>query len=133
MDEGQRTPLTTAVPPGDEAFADAHRRLQDLRALLGRVIVGQDELITHLVTGYPVVALDVFGAAQPAAIEDVARLHEVRVIAPPGTTSAGRIIDGTLVPLTLDEGVVTINNVDDWETLVFSVSPLPAHTSRSTS
>ena len=50
MDEGQRTPLTTAAAPGDEAFADAHRRLQDLRALLGRVIVGQDELITHLVT-----------------------------------------------------------------------------------
>lgn len=92
-----------------------------------------DEVITHLVTGYPVVALDVFGAAQPAAIEDVARLHEVRVMAPPGTISAGRIIDGTLVPLTLDEGVVTINNVDDWETLVFSVSPLPTHTSRSTS
>ena len=46
MDEGQRTPLTTAAAPGDEAFAPTHRRLQDLRALLGRVIVGQDELIT---------------------------------------------------------------------------------------
>ena len=31
-------------------FAGAQRRLQDLRALLDRVIVGQAELVTHLVT-----------------------------------------------------------------------------------
>ena len=37
-------------PPTDRDFDDAHRRLQDLQALLGRVIVGQDELVTHLVT-----------------------------------------------------------------------------------
>ncbi len=37
-------------PADDSAFADAHRQLQDLRALLDRVIVGQDELVTHLIT-----------------------------------------------------------------------------------
>lgn len=39
-----------AAPADDSDFADAHRRLQDLRGLLDRVIVGQDELITHLIT-----------------------------------------------------------------------------------
>ena len=32
------------------AFADAHRQLHELQAVLGRVIVGQQELVTHLVT-----------------------------------------------------------------------------------
>jgi len=50
MDESQQAqPLTTA-PAADGAYADAHRKLQDLRALLDRVIVGQGELVTHLVT-----------------------------------------------------------------------------------
>ncbi len=40
----------TAIPPADGAYADAHRQLQDLRALLDRVIVGQSELVTHLIT-----------------------------------------------------------------------------------
>ncbi len=34
----------------DNAFADAHRRLHELRALLEGVIVGQEELVGHLVT-----------------------------------------------------------------------------------
>ncbi|EHR70340.1 MoxR-like ATPase [Burkholderiales bacterium JOSHI_001] len=40
----------TAPPVSDRAFADAHRTLADLRGLLGRVIVGQDELVAQLVT-----------------------------------------------------------------------------------
>lgn len=40
----------TAFPAADSAYADAHRQLLDLRALLDRVIVGQGELVTHLVT-----------------------------------------------------------------------------------
>ena len=41
----------SAPAPGpDAAFADAHRRLQDLRALLDGVIVGQGDLVGHLVT-----------------------------------------------------------------------------------
>ena len=40
----------TAIPPADGAYADAHRQLLDLRALLDRVIVGQAELVTHLIT-----------------------------------------------------------------------------------
>ncbi|MDO9313172.1 MAG: AAA family ATPase [Burkholderiaceae bacterium] len=40
----------TATPPTENAYADAHRQIQDLRALLDRVIVGQSELVTHLIT-----------------------------------------------------------------------------------
>ena len=40
----------SAAPAPDGAYADAQRTLQALRAALGRVIVGQDELVTHLVT-----------------------------------------------------------------------------------
>ena len=50
MDESQQATPLTADPAADSAFADAHRKLQDLRALLDRVIVGQGELVTHLVT-----------------------------------------------------------------------------------
>jgi len=50
MDEGDRAqPMTTSLPD-DNAFADAHRRLLELRSLLDRVIVGQQELVGHLVT-----------------------------------------------------------------------------------
>ncbi len=50
MDEGKRaTPVSTGSAD-DPDFAGAYRCLQDLRALLGRVIVGQDELVTQLVT-----------------------------------------------------------------------------------
>jgi len=41
--------MTTSLPD-DNAFADAHRRLLELRSLLDRVIVGQQELVGHLVT-----------------------------------------------------------------------------------
>ena len=50
MDEGQRTSPVSAHPADDTAYADAHRRLQELHAVLDHVIVGQDELITHLIT-----------------------------------------------------------------------------------
>ncbi len=50
MDESERASLMTADPAADSAYADAHGQLQDLRTLLGRVIVGQGELVTHLVT-----------------------------------------------------------------------------------
>ena len=40
----------TPNPGAAPAFQDAHRRLQDLCATLDRVIVGQDEIVTHLVT-----------------------------------------------------------------------------------
>ncbi len=40
----------TARPAADSAYADAHRRLGELCALLDRVIVGQGELVAHLVT-----------------------------------------------------------------------------------
>ena len=40
----------TARPAADNAYADAHGQLQALRALLDGVIVGQGELVTHLIT-----------------------------------------------------------------------------------
>jgi MoxR-like ATPase len=49
MDEGAQEKPLTADPAPDRAFADAHRRLQDLRTLLDRVIVGQGALVTHLI------------------------------------------------------------------------------------
>jgi MoxR-like ATPase len=43
--------MSTQPPPAaDNAYADAHRRLQELQALLDGVIVGQAELVTHLIT-----------------------------------------------------------------------------------
>jgi len=50
MDEGQPgSPLSTP-PASDQAYADAHHQLQALHGLLGRVIVGQGELVGHLIT-----------------------------------------------------------------------------------
>jgi MoxR-like ATPase len=40
----------TAPFAADSAYADAHRRLQQLCAVLDGVIVGQSDLVTHLVT-----------------------------------------------------------------------------------
>jgi len=40
----------TSDAAADDAFGDAHRRLQDLRAILERVIVGQEEVVGHLIT-----------------------------------------------------------------------------------
>lgn len=40
----------TDTSPRDSDYADAQRQLQGLQALLGGVIVGQEELVTHLVT-----------------------------------------------------------------------------------
>jgi len=56
MDEGQpATPVidasaTASVGASDFSYADAHRQLHELQAVLGRVIVGQQELVTHLIT-----------------------------------------------------------------------------------
>jgi MoxR-like ATPase len=41
--------MSTEADP-ENAFADAHRRLLELRALLERVIVGQEDLVGHLIT-----------------------------------------------------------------------------------
>ena len=48
MDEGHRTaPLSAQAA---DAYAQAHRTLHDVRALLDGIIVGQGELVEHLVT-----------------------------------------------------------------------------------
>jgi hypothetical protein len=77
------------------------------------------DLIAHLVTGHPVLSLDVYGAHQPAAIEDVN--HEVSVVLrlPPGTTSVARVVDAgeVNVPIRPDHTIELVAP-DDWETLV---------------
>ena len=50
MDKSERTAPLTADPGAENAYADAHRQLLDLRALLDRVIVGQRALVTDLIT-----------------------------------------------------------------------------------
>ncbi len=50
MDEGQLEQAVSHAATDPHHFADAQRRLQALRALLTQVIVGQDELVEHLVT-----------------------------------------------------------------------------------
>ena len=40
----------TTTPIADRSYADAHQQLQDLRRALDRVIVGQQELVNHLIT-----------------------------------------------------------------------------------
>jgi MoxR-like ATPase len=50
MDEGRHAASMTATPGVEGAYADAQRTLLDLCETLGRVIVGQEELVTHLVT-----------------------------------------------------------------------------------
>lgn len=50
MDKSERATPLNADRAVDSAFADAHRELQELRALLDRVIVGQEELVTDLIT-----------------------------------------------------------------------------------
>jgi MoxR-like ATPase len=50
MDKSERTTPLTADRAAGSAYADAHRQLIDLRALLDRVIVGQGTLVTDLIT-----------------------------------------------------------------------------------
>ena len=50
MDKGEHAAAMNAAPAADISFPDASRRLGDLQALLDGVIVGQGELITHLIT-----------------------------------------------------------------------------------
>lgn len=80
-----------------------------------------DQLVVHLVTGSPATAIDLFGARQPAAIEDVASLARVSIRVPEGVTRAVRIVDGAEVEVPIDaDRTVEIQDADDWETLVLS-------------
>jgi hypothetical protein len=78
-------------------------------------------LVAHLVTGHPVVSLDIHGAPQPAAIEEVASRSSLRLSVPDGTRRAVRIIDGREIELPVVGGTVEVVAADDWETVVFSL------------
>lgn len=74
--------------------------------------------VAHLVTGYPVLSLDLFGAPQPAAIEDVPKLSSLRLSVPHDTVSVSRVVGRTTLALPIVDGVVELTDLDDWETLV---------------
>ena len=76
--------------------------------------------IAHLVTGYPVLSLDLFGAPQPAAIEDVPKLSSLRLAVPDDTVSVSRVIGRGIVAMPIVNSVVEIIDLDDWETLVIT-------------
>ena len=50
MDKSDRTTPLTSETAGTTPYADAHRQLLELRALLDRVIVGQDDLVATSIT-----------------------------------------------------------------------------------
>jgi Hypothetical glycosyl hydrolase 6/Beta-galactosidase trimerisation domain len=74
--------------------------------------------VAHFVTGYPVLSLDLFGAPQPAAIEDVPKLSSLRVSVPVGTVSVSRVVGRTTLALPIVDSVVELTDLDDWETIV---------------
>jgi len=79
----------------------------------------RNESVVHLITGNPVLSLDVFGAHQPVAIEDVN--HDVSFVlaVPTGTETAARIVAGQEQELAIAaDGTVELVAPDDWETLV---------------
>lgn len=75
--------------------------------------------IVHAVSGHPVVTLDVYGAAQPAAIEEIARPGRL-VLAVPDGVRAARVVDGVEIDLTVRAGRVTLDDSDDWEIVILS-------------
>ncbi|WDZ83777.1 alpha-amylase family protein [Micromonospora cathayae] len=95
-----------------------HRATELVLARRGR------ELIVHLVTGAPVTRLDLPGAQQPAAIEDVASVAALDLRLPPDTVSAVRVVGGRTVPLPVRAGgTVRLRDLDDWETVVVRRGP----------
>jgi hypothetical protein len=84
------------------------------------------DTIAHVITGYPVVALDLHGAPQPDAIEEVASRASLRLTAPAGAVRATRVVDGAERELALVGGVVELTGTDDWETVVFHGGDGPA-------
>ncbi len=77
-------------------------------------------LVAHLVTGYPVLALDLFGAPQPAAIEDVPTLSRLRLAVPANALSVARVSGRGTVPLPVVDSMVELTDLDDWETVVIA-------------
>ncbi len=96
----------------DVGLLDGHRGTE---VVLSRI---DGALVVHLVTGSPVLSLDLFGARQPAAIEDVASISELRMRVPATTVSASRVVDGVECLLEIADGIVSLSTVDDWETVI---------------
>ena len=76
------------------------------------------ELVAHLITGAAQPRLDVYGAQQPAAVEDVASVARIELELPPDAVSAHRIVDGQPVWLPIHDHRIDLREADDWETIV---------------
>jgi hypothetical protein len=81
-----------------------------------------DDLVAHLVTGYPVAGLDVYGAVQPLAIEHVAAIPRLTLEVGPEIVRAARVTGRSLVDLPVVAGRIELHDVDDWTTVVLSAT-----------
>jgi hypothetical protein len=136
---GKGRVIVSAARLGNNRARLGHGAYRDLLAALVRRAAGEDpavqivgvhnntELVlstqggvrvAHLVTGYPVLSLDLFGAPQPAAIEDVPKLSSLRLRVPTDTVSVSRVSGRTTLALPIVDSTVEITDLDDWETLV---------------
>jgi hypothetical protein len=61
----------------------------------------------------------VYGAHQPAAIEDINHEESVVLSLPPGTTSVARVVNAAEVDVPIRaDNTIELVAPDDWETLV---------------
>ena len=99
----------------DVRIRGSHRNTELVLTRLG------DDYVVHLVSGAPVQSLDVHGAFQPAAVEDVAAIPALTLDVPVSVTAASRIVQGKPVSLPIIDGTVVLHRLDDWETVVLYV------------
>jgi hypothetical protein len=77
------------------------------------------DLVAHLVTGHPVLSLDVYGAQQPAAVEDINQEVSIVLALPAGTSSVARVVDGEEREVAISpDNTVEVTGLGDWETIV---------------
>lgn len=106
--------LVRRAAGGDPAVRveGSHRGTELVVARLG------DAIVAHLVSGHPVARLDLHGAQQPQAIDDIASISRLRLRVPASTTAAARVVDGVERSLAIVDGAVELRDLDDWETVV---------------
>ncbi|MDQ1552505.1 MAG: hypothetical protein QOD50_1927, partial [Actinomycetota bacterium] len=138
---GRGRVIVSTARLGNNRARLGHGAYRDLLAALVRRAAGEDPVVrvlgthnntelvltaqgqvqvAHLVTGYPVLSLDLFGAPQPAAIEDVPKLSSLRLAVPEDTVSVSRVSGRGVVAMPIVDSVVEIIDLDDWETLVIA-------------
>ena len=87
------------------------------------------QLIAHLVTGFPLRQMDIYGVRQPAAIEDVASIARIDLEVPATVVRAQRVDQQGQshdIPITADNAdatyrLVQLTDVSDWETVILQL------------